>query len=151
MDGRYVRGISTAQARVMIMGQYGVPIEMTVLRQVQSSENNALKSMISIPFVIVRGVISAYIEAFGRYKDFFHSQSVPNVHYFHPGYATIPSAATNKDEKCGIGIFIERILGCFVVKSINPMGPASKISTTKLLLGNFPHKKTYQKQSINID
>jgi hypothetical protein len=118
----------------MILGRYGTPIEITVFRQVQSLETNASKSMFSIPFVIMRGVVTAYREP----KDTFESPSGSNVRDSQlQGYTTIPTAAISKEEICGIGIFVEHILGCFVVKSINPMSPASRISTTNLSLGNL--------------
>jgi hypothetical protein len=138
IDGRYVRGIPSVQARGIILGRYGAPVEITVFRQVQSLETNASKSMFSIPFVIMRGVVSAYREPRSEFKDTFQSPPASTLRDSQlQGYTTIPSASISKEEICGIGIFVEHILGCFVVKSINPMSPASKISTTNLSLGNL--------------
>jgi hypothetical protein len=134
IDGRYARGITLVQARAMILGRYGAPVEITVFRQVQSLETNGSKSMFSIPFVIMRGVVSACRTS----PSAFQSPSSSNMRDFQlQGYATIPSVAISKEEICGIGIFVEHILGCFVVKSINPLSPASEISTTNLSLGNL--------------
>ena len=46
-----------------------------------------------------------------------------------------PATSGVNEHMCGIGVFIERIRGSLVVKSINPNGPAGQVSPTYLFPG----------------
>ena len=105
--------------------------------------------MLSIPFVIRRGVIASLREASsGSANNTFQSPAASSAQEHRlQGYSTVgPSAAT---EECGIGVYVEHISGCFVVKSINPAGPASKISPSNLSPGKtYPLFKRHRVQLI---
>ena len=125
----------SVQARSLILGRYGSPIEITVFRQVQSVETNASRSMLSIPFVIRRGVIPIRdASSHSAAANIFQSPAASSAHEHRiQGYSTVgPSVGP---EECGIGVYVQHISGCFVVRSINPTGPASKIPPTNLSPG----------------
>lgn len=138
------------KARELVLGRHGTPVQVKVL---SASMGNGMRGSLPqyqpITYVLYRGVNSAQngITLSGTAASSFQASSgllavrTPSPMRPSPGPvpATVPQPRTQgvNEHMCGIGVFIERVRGSLIVKSINPNGPAGQVSPTYLFPGKI--------------
>ena len=130
-----------------MLGRHGTPIQVQVLRQAVGAGmrgSGPLSVFQPLAYVLYRGVNTTRAAAGApSAMGSRASNSVRTPSPFHPSPGVAASAAAVQqrpfgvnEHMCGIGVFIERVRGSLVVKSINPNGPAGQVPPTYLFPGS---------------
>ena len=144
-----------------MLGRHGTPIQVQVLRQaagagMRGSGHQAVFQPLA--YVLYRGVNTTRVPAGASVAVGSRgSSSVRTPSPFRPSPGALASAPALQqrplgvnEHMCGIGVFIERVRGSLVVKSINPNGPAGQVPPTFLFPGGGPTISAQRHRKISV-
>jgi hypothetical protein len=136
-----------------VLGRHGTPIQVQVLRLAEGAgmrrscgQADFKRQIQPLTYVLYRGVNAAQAPA-GASTAMGNRTSISmrTPSPFRHSPSTVADAVALKqrpfgvnEHMCGIGVFIERVCGSLVVKSINPNGPAGQVPPTYLFPGRIP-------------
>jgi hypothetical protein len=149
------------QARELVLGRHGTPIQVQVLRQAMGAgmRGSGQQAVFQpLAYVLYRGVNTTRAPAGApAAMGSRGSSSVRTPSPFRPSPGAPTSAVALQqrpfgvnEHMCGIGVFIERVRGSLVVKSINPNGPAGQVPPTYLFPGDGPTVTALNSVPINL-
>ena len=132
-----------------MLGRHGTLIQVQVLRQAVGATMRGSGPQAGyqpLSCILSRGVNSTRAPAGAQAAIGSRaSSSVRSPSPFRPSPGAQANAAALQqrplgvnEHMCGIGVFIERVRGSLVVKSINPNGPAGQVPPTYLFPGSGP-------------